>query len=117
MNEKEFARFVSYVATNLDTGCEEWYGKVCHRGYGRFWYRGQWRQAHRIRWAWITPDWKLRETEQEFDPIKFFLDHICENRPCVCYAHLTPCTHKENHEARAQRYWERKRKQLQEEAI
>lgn len=117
MNEKEFERFKTYVVFGHPDGCWESYKKLDCRGYARFWWRGQWRQGHRIAYMYVDDDFTLRDTELEIPEDRPQLDHQCNNRQCWRPSHLQPVTGKRNHELRAQRYFERKRKALEEEAI
>jgi len=118
MNEKEHARLISKLYFGHPDGCyEALTSKPDCRGYRRFWYRGQWRQGHRITYVWLNDDLTLRKEPLDIPEDKPTLDHSCVNRDCWRPAHLTPMTLKKNHELRAMRYFERKRKALEEEAI
>lgn len=87
---KEFARFMSKVKMDNNTGCWEW--QACksggyNGGYGHFGLRGKVANAHQVSY----------ETFVGPTPSGLVLDHKkCNNRGCVNPRHMEPTTHKKN---------------------
>jgi hypothetical protein len=73
--------------------CWVWLKKRNDRGYGVSWDGKLSRHAHRVYWE------RLRGPV----PSGLELDHVCNNRPCVCPAHLEVVTRQENVRRRDER--------------
>lgn len=69
-------------------GCLVWQGAKRDNGYGVVSYNNKQRSVHAVVWE-LTSGSALGDLE---------IDHSCNNRACVLFAHLSPVTHAKNME-------------------